>query len=59
MKYKIVKNECSFEDQYFVLYKKNWFYRWKYVKNPLGLISHWMTKNGAEIFIKQEQNKKK
>lgn len=57
MKFKVVRNERSFEEQYFVLYKKNWFTRWKYVKNDLGLISHWMCEKSAQRYIEQEKIK--
>lgn len=59
MKFKIIKNHRSLNEQYFVLYKKNFFTRWKYVKNSLGLISHWNILRSAEIFVEQEKLKLK
>lgn len=55
MKYKIVENTRSVNPEFYVLYKKNFFTSWRYVKNRKGLISFWGTKKGAETFIHQEK----
>lgn len=55
MKYKIEKNTRSLQTEYFVMYKKNPFSRWRYVKNKFGLTSHWISMRGAEVFIRQEK----
>ena len=55
MRFKVEKNTKSLRTEYFVLYKKNFFSRWKYAKNRLGLISYWGTKEGAEVYINQEK----
>lgn len=55
MRYKIVENTKPIKPEFYVLYKKNFFSRWIYVKNQLGLITYWDTKKSAEIFIQQEK----
>ena len=54
MKYMVVKNDRSHEEQYFVMRKKNWYTRWKYVRNELGLISFWTTESAAKRYIEQQ-----
>jgi len=55
MKFKIEKNIRSYKDQYFVLYKKNFLTRWKYIRTRCGVVGHWETKKGAETYINQEK----
>ena len=55
MRYKIVENTKPIKPEFYVLYKKNFFTRWIYVKNKAGLITYWGTKKGAETFIHQEK----
>jgi hypothetical protein len=44
-------------EEYYVLYKKNFFTRWKYVRNNTKIITFWKTKKGAESYIHQEKNR--
>jgi hypothetical protein len=54
MKYKIIISKNVFPPQYLILYKKNLFTRWKYIRRS-GLVTYWKTKEDAEKFINQEQ----
>lgn len=55
MKYKIEKTNKWYVDEYYVLCKKNFFARWKYVRNNSKIITYWKTKKGAEVYIHQEK----
>lgn len=57
MKFKVEEYREPTKTIYFVLYKKNIFSTWKYVRNVLGLVSHWSTKKGAESYINQEKKR--
>ena len=56
MKYKIQISKNVFPPQYLILYKKNLFTRWKYIRRS-GLVTYWKTEDDAKNFITQEQNR--
>lgn len=56
MKYKIQISKNVFPPQYLILYKKNLFSRWKYIRRS-GLVTYWKTEDDAKNFITQEQNR--
>lgn len=49
MKYTIEKGQE--EKKFYVLYKKNWFSRWKYVRNKSNKVWEWKTEKGAKNYI--------
>lgn len=53
MKYKVVKNDRSIDEQYFIMRKKNFFTRWKFLRNELGLISFWRSEKSAQKYVEQ------
>lgn len=57
MKFKIEEYHEPTKTIYFVLYKKNIFTNWRYIRNGSGLATHWRTKKGAESYINQEKKR--
>jgi hypothetical protein len=52
MKYRIEKDK---HNKFHVMFKKSWFFRWKYVRSPKGnRIWEWKTEKGAQAYIDRQ-----